>query len=325
MTFQALTRHVTNGTFKKPNFQGTLNDDKVNGMMECYVKTPSNFQYKNMIVIGIINGKFYIIDGQHRVEMIIELCENFTGYNRKNIIITYYPLKSINEALQLFKEINMDSHKNQFFITQNLFGQMTISNMRDKLKENLKNLFSTKQQSTSRIKCIEEFSEELFKCNFLQDKTSDEAYSELMNLNDIYFNKLYKKYMDDGLLYRFIYKDEEKSLIDNSICFITKNNNFIEYIKNKTIKPKHNWKKGKKRITKGLKKKVWYNYYGDKSTGICPIKHCKTILTNTHFEAGHIISEMNGGPTDLSNLRPICKQCNLEMGSTNWSEFDNCN
>ena len=38
---------------------------------------------------------------------------------------------------------------------------------------------------------------------------------------------------------------------------------------------------------------------------------------------GHIISENNGGETDITNLRPICKKCNLSMGSKNWNEYEN--
>ena len=35
----------------------------------------------------------------------------------------------------------------------------------------------------------------------------------------------------------------------------------MEYIKDQTTKPRHTWKKGKKRIKKGLKCKVWYKEF----------------------------------------------------------------
>ena len=39
------------------------------------------------------------------------------------------------------------------------------------------------------------------------------------------------------------------------------------------------------------------------------------------FHTGHYISEANGGEVKLDNLRPICKGCNLSMGTTNMEDF----
>jgi 5-methylcytosine-specific restriction endonuclease McrA len=39
------------------------------------------------------------------------------------------------------------------------------------------------------------------------------------------------------------------------------------------------------------------------------------------FHCGHIVAEANGGETNLSNLKPICKNCNLSMGTINMNKF----
>ena len=39
------------------------------------------------------------------------------------------------------------------------------------------------------------------------------------------------------------------------------------------------------------------------------------------FNCGHIIAEVNGGETNVSNLRPICQNCNSSMGITNMDDF----
>ena len=64
---------------------------------------------------------------------------------------------------------------------------------------------------------------------------------------------------------------------------------------------------------------VWGKYYGENKSANCPI--CKVVITSgpNGFHCGHIISEKNGGITILENLKPICKGCNLEMGSKNWT------
>jgi len=39
------------------------------------------------------------------------------------------------------------------------------------------------------------------------------------------------------------------------------------------------------------------------------------------FHCGHVIAEAKGGETVIENLRPICKKCNLSMGTDNLNDF----
>ena len=39
------------------------------------------------------------------------------------------------------------------------------------------------------------------------------------------------------------------------------------------------------------------------------------------FNCGHIVAEANGGDTIVSNLKPICQNCNSSMGTKNMKEF----
>jgi 5-methylcytosine-specific restriction endonuclease McrA len=77
----------------------------------------------------------------------------------------------------------------------------------------------------------------------------------------------------------------------------------------------------KETIPKSLKEQIWYKYVGNNRTEApCPCCRSETIKI-MHFHAGHVISEANGGPTTLENLRPICGRCNLQMGSMNMPEY----
>ena len=125
ITFQKLRTLVEAEIFKKPVYQGALNDKKVKEMIKSYIEHPERFQYKSKIVIGIVNKNFYIIDGQHRVEMIMNLCKNFYKYN-KTLIVAYYHLNSHQEALDLFTEINIVSCKNQFYISLDCFSNCLL-------------------------------------------------------------------------------------------------------------------------------------------------------------------------------------------------------
>jgi len=89
---------------------------------------------------------------------------------------------------------------------------------------------------------------------------------------------------------------------------------FIEEINKKN-------KYKKKYIPSAIKKIVWNTYIGEekgKSKCLC----CKTTeIIQISFHCGHIISEKNGGELNVSNLRPICQNCNSSMGQKNMMEF----
>jgi hypothetical protein len=73
-------------------------------------------------------------------------------------------------------------------------------------------------------------------------------------------------------------------------------------------------------VPKILKEAVWKKYMGNRQEGKC---YCCNITTiNTfNFEAGHVISRKNHGPTTVENLRPICRSCNGSMGEENLEVF----
>jgi hypothetical protein len=155
----------------------------------------------------------------------------------------------------------------------------------------------------------------------------DKMYGNLgnnINIDDIVKrNLLYNKKIGYKSLYledktRF-YK-EEQDIIEkqNFYTFAFKNNNFMEYLFNNSDPIHHKFKKIKSRITPKLRESVWTKEYNELSEGKCPIKSCNHIIYKNNFNCGHIISEYNGGETNLENLRPICTSCNSKMGTKNW-------
>jgi hypothetical protein len=80
-------------------------------------------------------------------------------------------------------------------------------------------------------------------------------------------------------------------------------------------------KKKKRHIPKAIKQQVWENHFGTNQTkGPCPC--CQiAIVSCFRFDAGHIVSEANGGSTMVSNLLPICSSCNNSMGTMNMNEY----
>lgn len=77
----------------------------------------------------------------------------------------------------------------------------------------------------------------------------------------------------------------------------------------------------KKKISATLKRLVWNKWIGEefgKFKCLC----CKiTDITQLSFHCGHIIPECKGGDLILSNLKPICQNCNSSMGTMNMDDF----
>jgi len=140
------------------------------------------------------------------------------------------------------------------------------------------------------------------------------------NFKNIYeFIEIIKDYYNSDLL------KEIKNLLDNIFITPPSSPKPIEHIPppspkpDKSLSPKSPRKKIP--IPIALKIKVW-----DKCIGLEIGKHkclcCKTIdIIQMSFHCGNIIPECKGGETILSNLKPICQQCNLSMGTKNMDEF----
>lgn len=70
----------------------------------------------------------------------------------------------------------------------------------------------------------------------------------------------------------------------------------------------------KAKIPIALREQVWIARMGRAFEGKCNTTWCANTITVFDFQSGHNIPESKGGPTDLTNLVPICARCNLSMG-----------
>ena len=74
--------------------------------------------------------------------------------------------------------------------------------------------------------------------------------------------------------------------------------------------------KSKQIIPKAIRQRVWLDNIGAHFSGKCSIKWCKNKITVFNYHVGHNIPEKRGGTIDISNLKPLCSNCNLSMGCT---------
>ena len=81
------------------------------------------------------------------------------------------------------------------------------------------------------------------------------------------------------------------------------------------IYPEQESKRPRKKIPKGVKNSVWAKYIGaNRAEGKCYV--CKRTIHITDFDIGHNKAVSKGGSDKITNLRPICRDCNNSMGTT---------
>ena len=308
-----------------PNIQSDLNSDKVNEMVDSYKLNPHHFCSRSQITIGhIIVGtyeEYYVLDGQHRLEMAYILVDKNLN---DTFLISLIQIKTKEELDKLFYEINKDSSK-CLINNYKIFEKQIYEDLKKKFNENHNflpkgtvkshSIFSSSALADLIIK------HNIIKINSLENKSSDEIYDFIKEKEAIFFNEI--GYLEIYHKEKSIFKLSEINSIDAFSCIFMKNNNFINWLVDFTIKPNHDFKK-RPGIKKKLQNEVWIKEFSSKTSGKCPIYNCDKILSldiSNSWQCGHLVSFNNGGSTILNNLRPICPTCNQSMSSNNWNNW----
>ena len=314
---------LNDDNLKKPSYQGALLEEKYQSMVAEYLDNSNLFKLKNKIIVGCLNKNWYLIDGQHRLEM-AKILKDRNNINDE-FVFCWYQCENEEEMKQLFNSLNKDSIKNEFYIDNEDFKNIVIEEFITKLKENYKTSFSRSKKQYGYIKCIEEFIDELKEIEYFEKfKYSQSAFDHIIKMNEQFYKQYNYKMLIDQHADALFYKDEQPH-INSGIIFTLKRNNFIQYISDKKSEPLHKSKTQKKTISRTMRNKVWNKHFGESVDGICLVSFCNNKLDSKQkngWECGHIISDYNDGKVILSNLRPICAECNRDMGRQNWIDYD---
>lgn len=322
ITFKQINKY--NYLFKNPPFQTDIDENKIIDMITSYKKNPTYFAFKNTIVCGVIckndNITLYLLDGQHRLKMIEELVkEDINDY----LYICYYHIKTNEEMKELFKSINKDSHKINNYISLDEFNESLYDLTKEYLKTKYSLYFPERKSQINRRHSLTEFLDLLVQKLYFQKFTNIESIINDIEMKNKKFNKLidYQEYYLENP--EMFYKDEQLC-VKNGFIISLKNNNFIDFLVDETVIPDHTFKNLKKSIPPKLRIQVWRKEFNDEDIAYCPFYRCENIIRIgvNGFHCGHVISEFNGGQTNIDNLRPICSDCNCKMATMNWSEYE---
>ena len=325
INFKSLSKLLNTNTFINPPFQTDLDEDRVQEMVNSYLKNPEYLIFKNKITIAVLftqNNEYllYLVDGQHRIEMGIKL------YNDHDVsdylTLCYFKVFNIQEVEDLFNECNKDSYKNKIVFDKNIMKKIKYKELKEQLTKKYSE-YSSKTKASANVKySITDFLDVLDKIEYL---SLDLDLLNNLETKNKKFNKIidYSGYLEENSDY--FYK-EEINCISNGFTFFLKNNNFIDYLMDQTIIPDHLFKNYKNKISPKLRIQVWKSEFNDddyENEQKCIVYRCNNIISNdaNGFQCGFIISRHNEGQLTLDNLKPICIKCYNKMGSTNWDEF----
>ena len=237
-----------------------------------------------------------------------------------------------NKVNECYTKYNNNTYRSSFIDTATQSFKLLLDVIDNKTDDEF-DIFYTKYMSNFRLR--QYYFTRLFnpymECNFNSFNNTKDFIDKSCSIciNDGNFYKELNIFLTDILQINqrleeekmeLIKKEEAKmkALVKEAVKDInkqakTKNNNEQDVDKDK--------KKKKKPISATIKRLVWNTHIGEE-VGKAKCMCCKaTDITQMSFNCGHIIAEANGGETIVSNLKPICQNCNSSMGTKNMEDF----
>jgi hypothetical protein len=313
---------------EKPDCQRSIDDEHVNKLLSYQIKHYEKYKeffFPRQIIIGLLNNKFYVMDGQHRLHCIKYLVTKYQKDIELNVSILI--LKDECELDEKFLAINQntpvpivandingwkefDRHIEQYLRTN--FGKY-IKKSKNPYSPNfnITNLFEymKKHRVSQRLKNDHKiFLAELDNLNRYYRQTYT---TSLIHMKGNIFKKILKtkEIQKDNPLFVTLFKNFE--WVNRIVYKLETGKNYENMV--------HVDCNYRKRITKNLRLSVWSKRFETSMVGNCYV--CLRSLNYDDFECGHVDSVFYGGKTNLNNLEPICGGCNRDMGIQNLEEY----
>lgn len=317
-----------------PTYQRIIDNEHVSEIViyqQLYHRTNGYYNILGHISLGKTSTeeKYAVLDGQHRIDAFRQLIliSDFS------VSVDIYDRNNIKDVQDVFYLLN--KNKPVPFISNSTAEQIVINELLHLLKKQ----FGTYIGSSDKPRCpkfnilnVERKIHEIHwisKCSFI---SSTEIMTEINTLNQWIFTILRDnphKVKD----YHPTNKNIVVEILNEPFCglgyfadfqwltFITKHkrlgNDYCSLLLNYTVKPSVK----KTKIPEQRRNEVWNTYFGDTRFGNCFV--CEKVIAENAYHVGHIVARAENGGNELSNLRPICITCNLDMGTTNMIDYKN--
>ena len=297
-----------------PNIQRIRDNDKVNDIVayqQAKLKQTGACNFIGCINIHHCaeNQELYLVDGQHRFEAIKQLSQTI------NLPVCIEIVK-VNTVLELKENYNIINKNTPLPEFPEAIDKTIPERVANYYKQRYPDIWSKNMRARRPHIFFNYFQEAL---GVLVERMNIESVADLQAILDAHNVKL------GAATYPDCSENQLDKCKEVGLYFGLYNHVSDEYrygwvreILNvdKAAKPKQ-----KRRVPSQIRIDSWNRYIGaEKGEALCLC--CKTTkIAQLTFHAGHVVSEANGGPPTVENIRPICGGCNLSMGKRDMHEF----
>lgn len=312
---------------KTPHTQRILEKRKVKEIVQYQLNHIKKHKVPNFL--GVLNihhvseeGEYYLVDGQHRLSAIKELYNRYS--HDLEVAVEIVKVKDRGELVENYNLINKNTPLPEFPLDINRsIPEETAIHFQEKYPD----VWSDKSRAKRPKVLFNSFQETLgYVTKQLQDEidSSVKLIHEVEKLNDelaLWDRKEFKGVSDN------MYQKAKQArfflgLLSSPVK--DEDGNYYEWgkklVEKKTPSPPKERTK-RKGIPKKVKNDSWDLHLGrDCGQAYCIVCDM-TIINSKNFEAGHIISDKDGGKATVHNILPICGGCNRSMGHEHMREY----
>jgi len=304
-----------------PEFQRIMDEDHITEIYkynEQQFLTTSNFNIYGNLSLGYVHTKHYVLDGQHRICAYFLLYQHYGDFH---VAVNLYTRDTMEDVQEVYYRINKNKPVpliTDSYVEENIINgclklfQRQFSGYIKKTKKpqspnvNVDALQRALVQSQLLKTCQIQSAEQLFQlicelnyylcslpCHFLLQKQSEWGivikFDKMTDADKLFLLGYYSEYEWIGFIIRHV-------------------RDHLPYEEIPLIAVKNHAK-----LPRVRREELWRLYFQNQMDGICDV--CQGPIQFTSFEAGHIEPRAFGGSNELSNLKPICKTCNRDMGT----------
>jgi len=321
-----------------PEIQRELNEKAVEDITEfqdIYFKKRNEYLTCHPIILVCCEntGKDYLIDGQHRITAFNKLHKKYPE-RKINLNVTYIIIKKSytkddDKIVEYFYKIVNTCTPNNI-ATLSIDHYKILEGFKKYFSKNFKDYIRTSDAPQKPHINIDKL------CNYIKEKgiieelkihTSEQLIDIVIEINAYYSTLKEDQFKRFGFSDKNIHKLIAKKNEYNNELYLGFYNKY-EWIDRIIESKKYNKPYTelthitfdyRPKIPKALRKKVWKEQNEKDIEGSCYC--CNENIEFDTFECGHIIPVSLGGATNNKNLRPICHDCNKDMGCMNLEEF----
>lgn len=262
----------------------------------------------------------HVLDGQHRLSALRQLQRVFPEISKFKIPVQIYHCETELQMYDIYHKVNSNKPVPLY---DGLNDTLAIHDIEDEMTRRFKPFLKKSEKPRIPNVSLKRVMEKIQKSR----KCLDDVVDRIVGLH-LYYSSftpdVWARYqVKDVVLLEKCRQQDKGTWV---FCFfgLYKDCEWVDWLFDDWDKVDHTplWLREVSEIPRARRNELWQTTFGKSMTGQCFC--CKTELSFTNFDAGHVQSRYRGGSNELDNLRVVCKICNRDMGTMDLMEYAQC-